>query len=66
MSEIENLKCIRDKGVKKFLEKERKKWKCLICGGVICCHNGLCVKCDFAKLRIKKGFTGGKNNSIQT
>lgn len=56
MSEIENLKTIRDKGIKSFLKAEEKKWRCAKCGGVISCHNGLCFACDLEKLRKKKRF----------
>ena len=37
MSEIENLNYIREKGIKKFLEKEREKWVCK--QGVFCVHD---------------------------
>lgn len=51
---IENLEFIRDNGVDKLLLKEQEKWKCPECGGVICCHNGLCFDCGLDKLRQKK------------
>jgi hypothetical protein len=54
MSMIENLEFIKNYGVGKFLEKEMAKWQCSECGGVICCHNGLCYKCDLDTLRQKK------------
>jgi len=54
MSMIENLDLIKDKGIKAFLEKEEKKWACPTCGGVICCHGGLCLDCDIDKLISKK------------
>ncbi len=54
MSEIENLKTIRDEGIEKFLKAEESKWKCPKCGGVISCHNGLCFECDLEKLRARK------------
>ncbi len=50
MSMIDNLNFIREKGINKFLLSEKKKWQCPECGGFICCHNGLCFKCDFEKL----------------
>ncbi len=34
MSQIENLACIRDKGIRKFLADERKRWmpeECVFC-----------------------------------
>ena len=37
MSEIENLEYIRDHGIRKFLELERKKWICE--QGVFCVHD---------------------------
>jgi hypothetical protein len=37
MSEIENLECIRDSGMEKFLDDENRKW---ISGdGIICVHD---------------------------
>jgi hypothetical protein len=54
MSMIENLEFIGKHGMERFLEKERVKWRCLKCGGVICCHNGLCYRCDLDELRQKK------------
>ncbi len=54
MSEIENLNFLKERGVEAFLEKEKAKWRCTRCGGVICCHNGLCYNCDLDKLRAKK------------
>jgi hypothetical protein len=46
MSMIENLEFIRDNGMEKFLEQQRRKWKCPECGGVISCHNGKCYRCQ--------------------
>jgi len=54
MSMIENLEYIKNIGIKPFLEEQEEKWKCPKCGGVICCHNGLCYKCNLDKLRQKK------------
>lgn len=54
MSMIENLEFIREHGIESFLEKEAVKWKCSECGGVICCHNGLCYTCSFEKLKQKQ------------
>jgi hypothetical protein len=52
----ENLAFIKKHGLKKFLDKEAAKWKCPQCGGVICCHNGLCFDCSLDKLRRKKTY----------
>lgn len=54
MSMIENSKFIKRHGFRKFLASERKKWRCKKCGGTICCHNGLCFKCDVQKLKKKR------------
>jgi hypothetical protein len=54
MSEIENLREIRDKGIGPFLKAEERKWKCARCGGTISCHNGLCFACDSEQLKEKK------------
>lgn len=42
MSMLDNLEFIKSDGMNKFLEKERKKWKCKKCGGVVSCHDGKC------------------------
>jgi hypothetical protein len=54
MSMIENLEYIRANGIKKLLEREEAKWRCPECGGVICCHNGICFSCGLERLKTKK------------
>ena len=56
MSMIENMEYIRDNGMAAFLKKEEEKWKCPECGGVICCHNGICYSCGIEKLRNKENI----------
>jgi len=51
---IDNLNFIREKGIEKLLLSEKKKWQCDKCGEFICCHNGLCFKCDIKKLEMLK------------
>ena len=51
MSMIENLEYIRDHGTEQFLEWQREKWRCPECGGVVCCHNGICYDCGLDKLK---------------
>ena len=46
MSTIDNLRYIKENGMKKFLQKQEKKYKCSKCGGVICVHNGKCYFCN--------------------
>jgi len=45
MSEIENLLYIREKGIRKFVENEKKRWTCAGCGGTINVHIQLCSCC---------------------
>ena len=54
ISMIENLQYIKEHGLEKFLESERKKWECSKCGKTICCHNGLCYSCELEKMKTKK------------
>ena len=56
MSMIDNLGFMAINGIQRFLEKEEGKWKCPECGGVICCHNGICFNCGLEKLRNKKNL----------
>lgn len=54
MSMIANLKMIKKKGLPQFIKSQDKQWQCKKCSGMICCHNGLCMKCDMAKLKRRK------------
>jgi len=54
MSMVENLEYIREHGMPMFLDQEAEKWRCLECGGVICCHNGICYSCGVDRLRNKE------------
>ena len=51
MSMIENLDLIKSDGIERLLEREVTKWRCLKCGGTICCHNGLYYNCELETLR---------------
>ena len=51
MSMLENLIYIEDKGIEAFLEKEKQKWECPRCGGVVTCHGGVCFSCGFEKYK---------------
>ena len=46
LSLIGNLKYIQEKGMDAFLEREKEKWKCPTCGGVICVHTKQCYTCN--------------------
>lgn len=54
MSMIENLEFIRENGIGKLLEKEEERWRCPRCGGVICCHNGICFDCGLDELKTRR------------
>ena len=45
MSMIENLESIKNIGLVAFVEKEKERWRCPNCGGVICVHRGYCYAC---------------------
>lgn len=51
MSMLENLEHIKKHGMDKFLEKEKKKWNCPECGGIVTCHGGKCMSCGFVKFK---------------
>ncbi|MDO9537333.1 MAG: hypothetical protein Q7J68_03335 [Thermoplasmata archaeon] len=44
---IENLNYIKKHGEKKFLAREKRKWKCKECGGTICIHNKKCYDHEY-------------------
>ncbi len=46
MSMIDNLNYIQKNGIDDFLKKERQRWKCPKCGGVICVHDKRCYSCE--------------------
>ena len=56
MSMIENLESISKLGVKAFIKSETPKWSCPKCGEMICCHNGLCLSCDWVILKIDRKY----------
>jgi hypothetical protein len=45
MSMIDNLEFIKGKGLAAFIEKEKERWKCSKCGGIVCVHRGYCLEC---------------------
>lgn len=45
MSEIENLLYIKKNGIQKFIKKEKIKWACPKCHGIICVHKKYCLNC---------------------
>jgi hypothetical protein len=57
---IENLEYIRERGISRFLLREKEKWKCPRCGNVISCHNGVCYNCGLSRLADNKANIYGK------
>ena len=45
MSMIDNLNFIKFNGMKKFIEKENKRWTCNDCGNLLCVHRKICLHC---------------------
>lgn len=45
LSNIMNLKAIREKGIKVFLSEEKIKWTCSNCGAILCMHKKECMSC---------------------
>lgn len=45
MSMRENLKVIKKLGLPVFIEMEKARWMCPVCGGSICVHRGYCLSC---------------------
>lgn len=50
MSMIENLKDLKEKSMKQFLETQEEKYECPKCGGIISVHNGKCYTCGYNRL----------------
>jgi 3-methyladenine DNA glycosylase AlkD len=46
MSIIENLKNIKEKGIRQFVKEEKEKWKCQYCGSILCVHRDFCLNCE--------------------
>ena len=44
-SPLENLKMIRELGMERFLEEEKKAWSCPACGDAVSVHTGICRGC---------------------
>ena len=53
MSMIENLEFLRENGIGRLLEREEERWRCTRCGGVVCCHNGICFDCGLDELKAR-------------
>jgi len=58
MSMIENLKDIKELGIKTLLEHQARQWTCPNCGGAISCHDGFCYQCEIEERKKKKKKPG--------
>lgn len=45
-SPLTNLMDIQNSGINEFLLKQREKWTCKKCDGIVCVHTGICSKCE--------------------
>jgi len=45
MSMLDNLALIKKIGVRKFVKREEKRWKCPKCGKTLCVHRPFCLFC---------------------
>ncbi|MGZ7122412.1 MAG: DUF3795 domain-containing protein [Halobacteriota archaeon] len=54
LSVIENLTFIKKHSLTVFMERENAKWRCMLCGAVRCCHNGICYNCSVNRLLTRK------------
>lgn len=45
MSMIANLEAIKDIGIREFTRREKARWACQDCGGLICVHYDACGSC---------------------
>jgi len=45
MSMLENLRFIQVSGSEAFVENERERWTCQVCGAITCVHRSACTIC---------------------
>ena len=60
MSMIENLLMIRDQSMEAFLREQEQRWRCNTGKHLICCHNGLCLRCDLSVLKADRKYRWGE------
>ena len=54
MSMKDNLECIKETGIREFIEDQYRKYRCSKCGGLISIHNGKCFQCDTITKLVEK------------
>ena len=45
MSMLENLQTIKESGLERFMQLEKERWTCPVCGATICVHRNFCLNC---------------------
>jgi len=43
--------------------RENAKWRCVQCGAVLCCHNGICYNAAWIAYKRGRSYTGGMTNN---
>ena len=56
MSMLENLAHIRDLGIRSFVQKEKERWICRQCGGIVSVHRRECLYCGTEKSTAQLNF----------
>jgi len=44
-SPVDNLKRVKESGLKHFIDTEKEKWRCIKCSQLLCVHKGVCLIC---------------------
>jgi len=57
MSMIDNLRTIETIGIEKFLQQEKRRWKCAGCGNLVSVHRPGCLRCGKAKTAAHNGVS---------
>lgn len=45
MSMLKNLERIRTSEIRRFVQEEKIRWTCRMCGSILCVHRRVCLKC---------------------
>lgn len=48
VSLVENSLAVRELGLGTFMERDRRRWTCVKCGGAFSLHDGICSECGEA------------------
>ncbi len=42
---MQNFRMIDEYGIRSFIEQASKKWRCSLCGSLLCVHRKICLNC---------------------